>query len=447
MEGKDRNYIFWIMVHMAIGAAVFLVPFVSKVYGYSIIMVGLYYIVRTRNENHQALYVCAYMVGSEVLLRMTDGNPVYEFSKYGVVFFLIVAMYYKGFSKYAIPYWIFLVLLIPGVVISTQVLDFDAELRKSISFNISGPLCLGISSLYMYNRRISMSQLNDLLLIVGMPIVSTTVYLIFYTPNVRDVITGTSSNYETSGGFGPNQVSTMLGLGMFIFFIRIMMFSKSKMVLALNMLIFLNVSYRGLMTFSRGGVITATCMMIILTVVIYQKLNPKGRTKLQGISALFGILILGIWLYSANETGGLIQKRYANQDAVGRVKESRLSGRENIMASEIKFFMDNPIFGVGVARGAELRSEAAGTTILSHNEITRMLSEHGGLGILALVILFCTPLFLYLDNRSHVYLLCFVCFWLFTINHAAMRLAAPSFIYALSVLKVYKDEETVIRRE
>jgi hypothetical protein len=39
----------------------------------------------------------------------------------------------------------------------------------------------------------------------------------FIYPNVRDVI-GTQSNFETSGGFGPNQVATFLGLGMFVFF-------------------------------------------------------------------------------------------------------------------------------------------------------------------------------------------------------------------------------------
>jgi hypothetical protein len=31
------------------------------------------------------------------------------------------------------------------------------------------------------------------------------------------VITGTESNFQTSGGFGPNQVATFLGLGMFFF--------------------------------------------------------------------------------------------------------------------------------------------------------------------------------------------------------------------------------------
>jgi len=447
MEAKSRSYLFWVLVHVAIGGIVFYVPFISKIYGYVIIFTGLYYVSKTRNENNEVLYVCAYIVGSEVLLRMTEGNPVYEFSKYGVIFFILMGMYYKGFSKHAIPYWIFLVLLIPSIVISTQVLDFDAELRKSISFNISGPLCLGISSLYMYNRRVTIEQLNNVLILMGLPIIGMTVYLIFFTPSVRDVITGTSSSFETSGGFGPNQVSTVLGLGMFIFFIRLLLYSKSKLLFAINLIVFMNIGYRGLVTFSRGGVITALCMMTIFLVVIYGKLNTRGRSQLHMLSALICILFVGIWIYSANETGGMINKRYANQDAAGRVKESRLSGRENIMASEIKFFLDNPIFGVGVARGAELRSEKEGMVILSHNEITRMLSEHGAMGIMALVILLFTPLFLYLDNRMHIYLLCCLCFWILTINHAAMRLAAPAFIYALSVLKIYKHEEPAVRRE
>ena len=53
-----------------------------------------------------------------------------------------------------------------------------------------------------------------------------------------------------------------------------------------------------------------------------------------------------------------------------------------------------------------------------------------------------------LGNKENIYVFCFVLFWLLTINHAAMRLAAPAFVYSLSLLKVYiSDEETVIHRE
>jgi len=69
------------------------------------------------------------------------------------------------------------------------------------------------------------------------------------------------------------------------------------------------------------------------------------------------------------------------------------------------------------------------------------------LGIFALMILFITPMFLYISNREHLFLFCFILFWILTINHAAMRIAAPAFIYSLSLLKVKMYEDDTIHRE
>ncbi|HEU4495769.1 MAG TPA: O-antigen ligase domain-containing protein, partial [Flavobacterium sp.] len=88
-----------------------------------------------------------------------------------------------------------------------------------------------------------------------------------------------------------------------------------------------------------------------------------------------------------------------------------------------------------------------GIEAASHNEITRMLAEHGVLGAFAFLILFLTPLILYIDNKKHLYLLAFFIFWLLTINHAAMRLAAPAFIYSLTLLKVVAFEKPLIHRK
>jgi O-antigen ligase len=147
--------------------------------------------------------------------------------------------------------------------------------------------------------------------------------------------------------------------------------------------------------------------------------------------------MMATWAYSSFQTGGLIDKRYANQDAAGRVKVSRLSGREKVAKDEIDLFLKNPIFGVGVGKGVEVRKAETGDDTLSHDEITRMLAEHGTLGIFGLLILFLTPLILYIENKFNMYLLCFVAFWFLTINHAAMRTAAPAFVYSLSLLNVY----------
>jgi O-antigen ligase len=153
------------------------------------------------------------------------------------------------------------------------------------------------------------------------------------------------------------------------------------------------------------------------------------------------------WGYTSFQTGGLIDKRYANQDAAGRAKESKLTGREDIARAEINIFFENPIFGVGVGKGVEVRKSKTGMFAASHDEITRMLAEHGSFGIVALSILFFTPLVLYLENKFNMFLLCFVMFWLLTINHAAMRTAAPAFVYSLSLLNVQLGSPRRVKNE
>lgn len=447
MSESTKKYIGIILLHVLIGIGIYTVPFLAKVYGYGILIGGLYYVISSQNRNNEVLYTAAYVVGSEVILRMTDGNLVYEFSKYGVMIFIAIGIYFSGFSKNAIPYWLFMLFLIPGVVMATYEMDPGANLRKHISFNISGPACLALCSLYTYQRRITFEAMNKILLYIGLPIISTTVYLILYTPSVRDVVSGTSSNMETSGGFGPNQVATILGMGIFVFVSRIIYNSPSRILFIVNLIIALNIGFRGLVTFSRGGIITAVIMIIVLVIVTYFKINSQARLKMNYLIIAIFIGIVVTWSYSSFQTGGLIEKRYANEDASGRAKESRFTGREELAKDEIDTFLENPIFGVGVGMNSIIRQKRIGESIVSHNELTRMIAEHGALGIMSLIILFVTPLVLYLNNKYNIYLFCFILFWLLTINHAAMRLAVPAFVYCLSLLKVVVNEEPVIHRE
>ncbi len=441
MLKADRTYFLLILLHIVIGALLYNNTILPKVYGYTIIFGGIFYIINSQNKNNEVLYAISYMVGSEIILRMTNGNPVYEFSKYGVMIFTLIGIYYQGISKNAVAYWLFLILLIPGVLIATMELNYTISLRKEISFNISGPVCLGICSLYTYNRKVTIEEVNNILLCVGLPIISCLIYLTIYTPNIRDVITGTESNGLTSGGFGPNQVSTMLGLGMFIFTSRLILLSQSVFLLALNLFLTLYLTYRGFVTFSRGGMLTGFIMIAVLIVTTYFLINKKKKLRMLTMIVFAAGTFTAAWLYSSNQTNGMIVKRYANQDASGRAKEDLTTGRGDLAAEEFDIFLKYPVFGIGVGRNMETRYEQTGEIIVSHSEITRMIAEHGSLGVLALMILFLTPLILYFDNKYNIYLVCFLAFWLFTINHAAMRLAAPAFIYSLSLLKVVKSKE------
>lgn len=440
---ESSQYIKFVIIHLLIGLLIYFVPFVSKLYAISIILVGYRYVVLRKNANNEALFVAAYIVGAEVFLRMTEGNLFEQFAKYGVMGILLIGMIYRGFSKNALPYWIFGLLLLPAIFLSFFTLNFDTDIRKAITFNIIGPITLMVSAIYCYQRKISFEQIKTIINMLAYPLMATLVYMYLYTPSVKDVVTNTESNFETSGGFGPNQVSTILGLGIFLFFVKIVLSSKTVLIRNINVLFFVIITFRGIVTFSRGGVITGFVMIIIVVLLLlyYTKSQAKSKVVMLVVFGLFALV--GIWSYSSIQTSGLIDKRYANQDARGREKLSKLTGRERLIESEFKMFLDNPIFGIGVGKNKEYRLETTGIDAASHNEITRMLAEHGMFGLFGLIILLITPMVLYLNNQQNIFVFSFVVFWILTINHSAMRLAAPAFVYALSLLKVsFVDEKS-----
>ncbi|MFA9189997.1 O-antigen ligase family protein [Flavobacterium sp. FZUC8N2.13] len=436
MNKSEINYINLALIHVGVALTVFYIPFLSKIYALLIVVFGVAYIINKKNKNNEVLYVSAYLVGFEVFLRMTGGNLNNEYVKTVVSMLMLIGFVFSGFSKSSIVYWVYFLFLLPAVLITMSNQDMSLEIKKAVVFNISGPVCLGLCALYCYKRQVTLSQLQNILVFFGLPIITILVYLILYNPSVKDVITGTQSNFATSGGFGPNQVSTVLGLGMFVFFCQLVFISKSKMMMAINGFLFVLTSYRAIVTFSRGGVITGVVMIVFLLLATYLFSNSSGKRKLKWIVVISGALAFGIWSYSVAQTSGLITKRYANQDAKGRVKEDRLGGRELVMGTELELFKKNPIMGVGIGLGKVFREQQIGQEVASHNEITRLLAEHGMFGIFILFILFLTPVIVFLNSYQNIYFFSFYVFWLLTINHAAMRIAAPAFVYALTLLNV-----------
>ncbi|WP_300977067.1 O-antigen ligase family protein [Flavobacterium sp.] len=446
MKKEEVAYLYLVALHAFLGFVFFLLPFLSKVYGIAILLFGIYYIVQSKNRNNEALLMAAYAISAEIILRMTGGAFVNEYGKYLVMLFLFLGMLYAGFSRSALVYWLFLFFLVPSVVLSTITLDITTDVKKAIVFNISGPVCLGIAAIYCFKRQISFQRLVAVVTAFSLPLLCLITYLYLYNPSVQDVVTGTQSNFETSGGFGPNQVSTILGFGIFIFFVQLLLNSSNALLQLINGSLVLVFAFRGLVTFSRGGVYTGVAMILLLVVILYFQANFQTKPKIAGIILLSFLGMLAVWTYSSIQTSGLLNKRYANQDASGREKKSILTGREYLIETELKMFFENPFLGVGVGKNKELRQSLTGIEAASHNEMTRMLAEHGALGVVCLLILLLTPLYLFAIDRQNLLALSFYIFWLLTINHAAMRLAAPAFVYALSLLKVHREAPAVHRK-
>ncbi|MGK0296249.1 MAG: hypothetical protein ACI884_002426, partial [Ulvibacter sp.] len=88
----------------------------------------------------------AYIMGYEVLSRMTNASFSYEFAKYMVIAFLTIGMFYRGFHRKSWPYILFIFLLIPGIIFSAINLNYGTNVANAIGFNLSGPVCLAISA-------------------------------------------------------------------------------------------------------------------------------------------------------------------------------------------------------------------------------------------------------------------------------------------------------------
>ena len=443
------TYISLVGLHIVIGFLIYLNKDIAKIYFIVAVAFFLFRIINIQTElkTYEILKACAYFVGAEVLFRMTRGAISYEAGKYLVIFFALLGMIYKGISGKGYSYFIYLMLLVPSIFVASTTLSFDANFRTNIAFVLSGPVCLGIAALFCYDKKVTIKQLNNVLLIMVLPIIANTTYIFFYTPSIKDTIANTSSNFAASGGFGPNQVSITLGLGMFIMVTLFFTQSNSLKLKILNLLLLAVISYRAVLTFSRGGVITA-----ILTILAFLFFYYKGSSVIKKNSiltqfiVLFGCLLM-TWAFTSSQTDGYIDLRYANKDHFGNSKDDVTTGRGDLFLYELKGFISNPFFGIGSSRAKDQRIELEGQGNISHSEIGRLFGEHGILGIVVLLILVFKPLFFRSLNKKNYYFYAFLGFWFATVNHASMRIAAPSFIYALALLNVTHEKRPIHRKQ
>ncbi len=403
------------------------------------IVVFAYFCWQIITKKEKELYVllaCAYFTGAEVFFRMTKAFIFYETGKYAIMWFSLMGIFFLGFKKNAFPYVLYLLLLLPGVLVSYDSIAYDSNFRTAVLFNLSGPLCLSLASVFVFGRTITMNQFLKVLDYIIYPLISTTIYVVLYSPDIREIITSTASNSAVSGGYGPNQVATVLGLGVFILLTRLIIPYKNFFVQWTMMFFLVLMGYRALLTFSRGGVLVAGLMSFVFIAIFYFSTNLKNKAKIS--LKMIGLITvtMAIWSFTILQTGGLIGNRYANEDALGREKEDVTTGRVDLLSTELDAFKGSPIFGVGVGQVKTYFEAELGIELPTHNEISRMLSEHGLFGLFALLVLIFSPLITKMNGRKNIYFYPFLIFWGLTIAHSSMRIAAPAFIYALCLLNL-----------
>lgn len=403
------------------------------IWGLMPIVIGLYQIIIRKNRFETAAIWAAYAAGIEVLLRMREGFLTFEACKYYVIILLFTGLIVEGgFKKSALVFLILLMLLIPSIFLT----DLNGpEYRKAILFNLSGPLTLIASGIYFYNRPITGPELNKILVYFLLPILSTVVVLQLNTPDFNTIEFNAESNFETSGGFGPNQVSTITGFGAFLVALAIVLKFRITGYRIFDLLILVSCLFRGIITFSRGGVISVAIAFGVFVTGFYL-FNQASRSRfLKYLIILIPAAIL-IWNYSVDVTKGQIENRYLGLNARGKEENNLTSGRTDIFTADYKIFLDKPLFGAGVGMSKIIRERQYGYLAASHSEFSRLLAEHGSLGVLFLLVIMATiGLKLFnLQVLDKIWMITFVIYSWMTINHAAMRTALPGLTFGMAFI-------------
>jgi len=438
-----NNRLLFIGIHILLGYASTLLRGSNSLKFLWLLIIGffIFSIFFKKNRNEEAFLFAAYISSAEVFIRMSKSMILYETGKYSVILFLLLGIFVGKFKqKFSVSLAFYLLLLLLGIVFTS--VPEGEYIRKAIAFNLSGPFVLGIAGLYFYKRNITKENLMNALFFMLLPLFSMVTYLYFKTPDLREIVFASAANFETSGGFGPNQVSTILGLGIFIISVFILSNKRFTGYLFLDVFVLLYFVYRALLTFSRGGLITGIVAIISFIVFysLFKKLSLGTFISYAGLTAVF---IVSIWLYTSNITGGMLDNRYAGKNAKGVQKKDITSGRGAILNEQIASFVENPL-GIGVGNGKYKRQGAIGqVTAASHNEVGRLLEEHGIIGFIILLLLLGLPLLNFWngDNYNRAFTTAFYFFWFLTINHSAMRIAFPGFIYGLSLINITYEKE------
>lgn len=441
----DKNEFLLSVFHLILGIAIYCSHTLGVIYSWSILLGGVLYIILKKDHNFQVLYASAYIVSSEVFLRMATVIPTYEFCKYGSLLFFGLGIFFSGYESKSKWYFIYLLVLMPGLILGFFVLE--KPVYSKIVFDFIGPLLLGLGSIYCIGKKVCLQQISKIFNFYKWPMFVCLGYLLVHNISLNILKFSTESNFQVTSKYGPNQVATVFGLTIFILCVQWIQKPLKRWLSIFDLLVLLGFFYMCFLTFSRGGTIVCLIISALFLSKVYFNLQEESYKHLIQLKIVL-LLMVGVvsFMLVNAKTEGLIVKRYADQLPNGKPRKESRNGRKKLVAYEIDLFLKKPVLGSGLGYGKENSTRVFGKKISTHNELSRLLAEHGILGVLAVLILLITPLYLYRQfETDYIYFWCFYLFWLLTIVHSGLRISVPAFVYALSLLNLQsKTKEAAI---
>lgn len=357
-------------LHFLLGLAIRQLAPVASLHTFATLVAAIAVSLSTRNPAIVLLCAC-YVSGSEVLWRMGKAYTFHETAKYAVSLLCFIGLIRLRNARLPGSALLYLALLLPGALFPFVYFSFD-PFRKHVMFNLSGPIALTMCVLFCSNLRISAGEFWRASIAFAAPICGV-LAVTFRSTYMQDVRFGTQSNFQTSGGFGPNQVSSSLAMAALLLLMASLLASTERWKRIMLGGLAVACMLQSAMTFSRGGVLSLAFTLAAVGPLLLAGHRYKQRILL-GLLALTLLLAVAFPLLNAY-TDGKLAERFANK---------QMSGREALAETDWEVFQQHPFFGVGVG----LSSYFHPGRIAAHTEYTRALAEHGLLGLAAYVALF-----------------------------------------------------------
>jgi hypothetical protein len=412
-------------IHVVLGILCKESRWVGFAHAVGTLVFGLYLVLAGR-PRHQIAYWAAYAVGAEVLWRLSRAPLPWEYGKYAVSLVLLAAFLRsvkRGFAWIPVIYF---VLLLPAV--AQTLCEVPLKLAKDfISFYLSGPFCMAICALFFSQLELDSGRLQRLISWLVFPIASIAAAALFGLGTSESIEFGSGSSFDATGGFGPNQVSAILGLGALYLVLMALSLRLTRELRLAFVLIAVWFCAHAALSFSRTGIYLFGAGLLLATPFLSLRRLLHPLTILAACLAI--IAGVGAWIYLERFTGGRLGERFAAVD---------LTGRDRIARQDLELWGQNIVFGTGVGMSGLERDEVGGTRVAAHTEYTRLLAEHGLLGIVALLLLLSVAALNVLRRRPSFAKPVFIAGTVWAMLYLAvsgMRTAAPAFLIGLGLAR------------
>lgn len=428
-EFRVGMFMGWVAFHVALALAMRKLALLGV--PHAVIATGAGLFLAARGRLAAATAVCAYIAGSDVLWRMNNVPIFWETGKYAITLIMVAAAIRTRRGRPPLGPAVYLLALLPSALLTASESTTARQLLDRFSFNLSGPLALGASAFALWDRTLTRT---DLLRILGTalgPICGIGSVCVFGIATTEVDFSSTESNFGTSGGFGPNQVSSVLGLGVTMGFAVWLNARSDVRLRATLMAMALALSGLSALTMSRSGLYQAG-IAICLGLPFLMRDGRAAARAFAGILAALAIGMFGVLPALDSFSGGKLSERF---------REKGYSHRDRLIMGDLKIFLEHPLMGVGPGLSRYNRKDKYPT----HSEATRMLAEHGLFGLISLTTLGVMLLRrigragTLIDRTTSATL---IAWSLLMLSANAFRIAAPALLCGLAMMTVVNGPGT-----